>query len=217
MYDLGLSFLWLSFVVSGVIGGGIATILKKQFGIDIRGRGLEGMVVIMTLWLASVCWGLVWAFFGNTEECKGSFSLIFQPDTPSTPNSFHDGIQSYQAVVVSLTRSLILEPAKKSLVRIDNLFLKLGPVFTKWICHSGNYTSYGESDHEKYCFELTRKANPEFLMTTDNSKCSSDISTVATIWTFAIGLQLISYAMRRVERFRRAVLLAGRHPRPHQD
>ena len=67
MYDLSFSFLWLSFVVTGIIGGGIATISKKQLGVDIRGRGLEALVVIVTFWLASIYllgagMGILWRF-----------------------------------------------------------------------------------------------------------------------------------------------------------
>ena len=71
VYDVGLCCLLGSFMVMGVIGGGIATLLKKGAGVDIRGRTLEGAVVAATLWYASVAWGLAWGFFGDTSRCHG--------------------------------------------------------------------------------------------------------------------------------------------------
>lgn len=213
MYDLGLSFLWLSFVISGIIGGGIATILKKRLGIDIRGRGLEAAVVLMTLWLTSVCWALVWAFFGETGQCKGSLPFMGPPE----PYSLYDEDLSQQGIILSIARTFVFQPAKKSLVRIDSWLLKLGPLFTKWICRSAGGNELDGGSDSQYCFELTRKANPDFLWVQGNEKCVSDVNTVATIWTVAICLQFLNYLMRRIDRFRRAAVIAGRHPRPHQD
>ena len=50
IYDSGVTMLWTSFLVMGTLGGGIATLLKKKFGLDIRGRMLEAIVVLLTLW-----------------------------------------------------------------------------------------------------------------------------------------------------------------------
>jgi len=75
IYDIGLSLLLASFMVMGVIGGGVATIMKKVVGVDIRGRGLELIVVMQTLLLANVSWGLVWGFFGDVSQCWGVTSL----------------------------------------------------------------------------------------------------------------------------------------------
>jgi hypothetical protein len=217
MYDLGLSFLWLSFIVSGVIGGGVATILKKQMAIDIRGRGLEALVVLMTCWLTVLCWGLVWAFFGETGECKGSLNFVAPSNHHSTTiRSVYEEDEQPQSLTLMLIRAIVLQPAKKSLVRIDSLLLNLGPFLTKWICYSGD-NLVGEDDDNKYCLQLTRKANPDFLMAAESEKCISDVYTVGALWGTAICLQLMSYAMRRMERFRRAAFVAGRHPRPHQD
>lgn len=216
MYDLGLSFLWLSFVVSGVIGGGIATILKKQMAIDIRGRGLEALVVLMTCWLTVVCWGLVWAFFGETGECKGSLNYVFHSNHSTTVASVEGEDEQQQALTLMLIRTFVLQPAKKSLVHIDSLLVKLGPLLTKWICYSGD-NFVGKDNDRQYCLQLTQKANPDFLMSVENEKCISDVYTVGALWGTAIFLQLTNYSMRRIERFRRAAVIGGRHPRPHQD
>ena len=62
------------------LGGAIARLLKKRFGLDIRGRILEAIVVLFTLWLDNVGWGLVWAFFeeGDCGGVREQFSNLLQ-------------------------------------------------------------------------------------------------------------------------------------------
>jgi len=220
MYDLGLSFLWLSFVVMGVNCGGIATIMKKQMGVDIRGRGLEALVVISTCWLASLCWGLVWAFFGESNECKGvlnyNFSFgVVQPIDTSEVNKEELGTKF--ELISSIVSALVLHPAKKSLCQIDSLVLKLWPFITKWVCQSDDGSGGQGVDNELTCLELTRKANPDFLSTDVSGNCLSDVKTVTAFWTIAILMHFMSYSMKRIDRIRRAAAAAVRHPRPHQD
>uniref|UniRef100_A0A7S1UYD1 MYND-type domain-containing protein n=1 Tax=Grammatophora oceanica TaxID=210454 RepID=A0A7S1UYD1_9STRA len=71
LYDLALSFIPISFYVMAVLGGGVATFLKKAAGLDLRGRFLELIVVLATGWLVGISWGLVWGFFGETDRCVG--------------------------------------------------------------------------------------------------------------------------------------------------
>ena len=72
MYDLGLCLIPISFVVMGILGGGMATLLKKSAGFDLRGRVFELIVVLATLWLVVISWGVVLGFFGDTSQCYGS-------------------------------------------------------------------------------------------------------------------------------------------------
>ena len=69
VYDLGASCLILSFHAMGVLGGGLATALKKRIGVDVRGRCLEMVVVVLTLWLTAASWGCVWGYFGDPSRC----------------------------------------------------------------------------------------------------------------------------------------------------
>ena len=66
MYDLGLGFIPASFYIMSILGGGLATLLKKALGLDLRGRTFEMVVILLTLWLVFVSWGLVGAFFART-------------------------------------------------------------------------------------------------------------------------------------------------------
>ena len=218
MYDLGLSFLWLSFVVTGVIGGGIATIMKKQMGVDIRGRGLEALVVISTFWLASICWGLVWAFFGESNGCKGvlNYNVLFGETEPmETSQIDKEDYGPKLGLIPSIVSVFVLRPAKKSLSQIDSFLWKLGPFITKWICQADDGLVEEDGVSEQTCLELTSRSNPNFLATESSGNRVSDVNTVAAFWTMAIFMHFMSYATKRMDRIRRAA--AARQPRPHQD
>lgn len=218
MYDLGLSFLWLSFVVTGVIGGGIATIMKKQMGVDIRGRGLEALVVISTFWLASICWGLVWAFFGESNECKGvlNYDVIFGESQPMETSQIGEADYGPKlGLIPSIVSVFVLHPAKKSLSHIDFFLLKLWPFVTKWICQADDGLVEEDGVSDQTCLELTSRSNPNFLATESSGNCVSDVNTLAAFWAMAILMHFMSYATKRMDRIRRAA--AVRQPRPHQD
>ena len=218
IYDLGLSFLWLSFVVTGVIGGGVATVMKKQFGFDVRGRGLEVLVVFMTCWLASVCWGLVWAFFGESDECTGVFNYDFPFGVAETSSSSSaEEATAKLGLVPSLVRNVVLLGAKKGLLAIDKLLLKLGPFITKWICYSKETVDGDVTDYPT-CLRLAHKANPDFMTAENGENCISDLNTVALFWALAACMHVTSHLMKRTDRIRRVQrAAAARHPRPHQD
>jgi RING-variant domain len=71
MYDLGLCLIPASFIVLGVLGGGLAVVLKKVVGVDVRGRAMEAAVVLLTLFITVVAWGVVRGFFGQPSSCYG--------------------------------------------------------------------------------------------------------------------------------------------------
>ena len=51
IYDAMVTLVPVNFITLGIIGGGIASTLKRLSGIDIRGRILEIIVVVLTLLL----------------------------------------------------------------------------------------------------------------------------------------------------------------------
>ena len=101
MYDLGLLLIPMSFLVSGVLAGSFATLLKKSAGYDIRGRLLELVVLISTICLTFLSWGLVQAFFGQPEACLGlAGTLVLTPEAEESSWLLHG------------TRQFLLQPAK---------------------------------------------------------------------------------------------------------
>lgn len=219
IYDLGLGFLWLSFVLMGVIGGGIATIMKREMGIDIRGRTLELSVVCMTIWMALVCWGLVWAFFGEADQCIGVMDKF--DSFKSSMNIPSINISLYRSTSDSfslsgeqtLLRNLILKPAKKVISTVDQGLLKTGPWITGLICSAEDS---GDAS-TKTCLQLTQKTNPDFMLPDyDGEKCASDFNVISAFCYFAALIHIVSTLWRRRDRGRRAAR-RHHHPRPHQD
>mmetsp|Transcript_9809 Transcript_9809/g.14602 ORF Transcript_9809/g.14602 Transcript_9809/m.14602 type:complete len:956 (-) Transcript_9809:81-2948(-) len=216
IYDLGLGLLWLSFVLMGVIGGGIATIMKREMGIDIRGRSLEVAVVIMTIWMGLVCWGLVWEFFGEADQCIGVMDKF---DTWQTNMNLPSitSLSMIQGTSPSreqrLLQNLVLKPAKTIIDTMDQGLLKTGPMITGWICtpdEGSNATS------ENTCLEITRNTKPDFMLPEQNGqKCASDFNVITFFCYLAVFIHVLGTIWKRRDRGRRA-----RHhhnPRPHQD
>ena len=76
IYDAMATLLPVNFIALGIVVGGIASLLKRAVGLDIRGRILETIVVLQTLLLTAVSSGLVREYFGETSQCLGAFSPI---------------------------------------------------------------------------------------------------------------------------------------------
>lgn len=241
IYDSGVTMLWTSFLVMGTLGGGIATLLKKKFGLDIRGRMLEAIVVLLTLWLANVGWGLVWAFFGE-GECRGvrdqlsnlmhfkGLGLVkkviptfaFLPKVPLV----------LETLAPIFVRSLILRPSKVALQMMDRTLLKTSPIVTQWICSLEDDVTTGTNAATRTasCLEMTGKANADFLTPQFHGEsCSSDLNIVASFWTMAALTVLGGALFKRRDNRRRAAVPRGgggvpaggargrQHVRPHQD
>merc|ERR1712238_436270 len=100
MYDLGIGFIPLSFYVMAILGGGIATALKKSIGVDLRGRTFEVIVIFLTVSLVVVSWGLLGAFFGDSSKCHGVFGSL----------QLSEGHHLYHTL--RKLQTFILEPAK---------------------------------------------------------------------------------------------------------
>lgn len=133
VYDLALSFLPISFYVMAILGGSLATAIKKTAGVDMRGRLLELMVVLATAWLVWVSWGLVWAFFGDTHRCVGVVS----------------GIES--AKIKMLLTKFLLIPLQKWFLFWDRLVGNSS--LRSWVC----------SSETTGCFSHLPYSNPDNL------------------------------------------------------
>lgn len=242
VYDLGLSCLLGSFVVMGVIGGSIATTLKRGVGVDIRGRTLELAVVALTLWFTCVSWGLVWGFFGESSRCWGAFSGVsslfssgdemdsgagaddVDSESPSAPGS---GPVTDDPVALFWLR-LVFRPSKIAIGSIDKIVARSGPIVNRFICRPADEDVGGAA---RTCLPMARKADPEFFLSEDGGeKCVADIHTVTAVLMLAGGILSLSSFMKRRERERRNAAAAparggGRAfarneragPRPHQD
>ena len=152
MYDLGLLLIPMSFIVSGVLAGSIATLMKKTAGYDIRGRLLELTVLISTIWLSFMSWGLVRAFFGQPDACHGMIgNLSLTPEAEEASWLLHG------------TRNYLLQPLKWYYLLLDSIIANYTWGWLKsMICTSG---SAG-------CFAHVPSVTVDFYMT--NEACASD-------------------------------------------
>jgi len=226
IYDLGLLYLFFSFMLMGVIGGGIATLMKREVGIDIRGRTLEVSVVCLTLWMGLICWGLLWGFFGEADQCMGVMDKFHGLKSMlRIPSLSFWKTQSDESYSLSWTHHLlkncVLHPSKVVMDTLDSGILKTGPFITNWICSvdvdESSSSSSPDSTSSNSCLQLTRKANPDFMLPEhDGGKCASDFNVVTGFCYLAVFVHVLGIIWKRRERNNRRG--GGRHhPRPHQD
>lgn len=193
VYDLGFSFIPLSFYVMAILGGGIATALKKSVGLDLRGRAFEVGVILLTLGLVVVSWGLLGAFFGDSSRCYG----VLGSQQPSEEDQLFQFLQRIQ--------KSILEPAKNWFLMWDRFALSSGAWPRKILCMPGQ---------ELGCYEHSHKANSDFLFDEINGgRCSMDMILVSSLLQGAALVAAGNHYWKRRERQRRA----ARRPRRHQD
>ena len=198
MYDLGLGFVPASFYIMGILGGGIATVLKKSIALDLRGRTFEMVVILLTVGLVLTSWGLVGAFFGDSSRCYGVLG------SRSVPN---DGSASF---LLNPLRRVVLQPAKSWFLMWDRLGQNSGTYLRKALC---------TPQTEEGCFEHLPKANPDFfLQENGGGRCASDLMLVTWLYISAGVVALGNNFWKRRERHRRAARRPGRDDhRPHQD
>jgi hypothetical protein len=170
IYDFGISMVPASFFVIGVLAGGMATALKRFLFVDLRGRLLEFSVLLVTLWLVTITWGLVWAFFGDVSQCKGVF-----------------GPASLDSMVLTTIRRFVFQPGRKWFSMWDRLALQSPLWLQKFVCVS--------SDH---CFAHSYLANPYFYLEEEN--CASDILLVGGLWMSAAVVLLVTSVLKKHER-----------------
>ena len=219
IYDLGIATLWLSFCVMGVIAGGIATILKREMATDIRGRTLELSVVVMTVWMAWVGWGLIWSFFGvrGDDQCVGVMdkmgrlqSFIGIPTFSLFQSASNVIYPSKQQLIV---QNCLLEPIKAIIGFADKGLLKTPQFVTNWICSPNE----NEDVSIQTCLEITRKTNPEFMLQANRGEqCSSDFHVMTFFFFFAFFVHVLGTFWKH-RRDNRGGRRQRHQPRPHQD
>ena len=208
VYDAMVTLLPINFIALGIVGGGIASSIKRSLGIDIRGRILEIVVVVLTLLLTLVSSGLVRGYFGDDSRCWGAFTSwpIRSSRTESALGLFHPPL---------LNKLLIDTPLRqlqKWYLKWDFILSKFGFVSRRFFCAP---TLDGNTDYFSVgCSPSTRSINPQFYLEAD--KCSADMSLVLNVWVAAIGVLFLKYLTRQLRGARRVGVAAG-HRRPHQD
>lgn len=140
LYTMGvLCCILPSFTITGVIGGSFASIAKRIFKLDVRGRYLELTVVLCSLRVSWLMWSLQWAFFGYPQYCATT-------DTATTSAGTTDATLSSIATLKEtifhstdlLMKKMLLSPIGRMLT-IFNLSLarKLqGQKYASLICGS---------------------------------------------------------------------------------
>lgn len=177
MYDLGLLLIPTSFIVSGALAGSLATLLKKTAGYDIRGRLLELTVLVATVWLTFMSWGLTQAFFGRPDACHGMMgTLSFTPEAEQASWLLHG------------TRRFVLQPAQY--------------YYAMWDSFMGNSWSWVQSlacTHEApRCFEHVPSATVDFYM--KNEACASDWVLILYLYMASAAAYLGSWLYKIRER-----------------
>jgi hypothetical protein len=212
MYDLGLLLIPMSFIVVGVLAGSAATLLKKTTGYDIRGRLLELTVLLSTIWLTLMSWGLAQAFFGQPDSCHGmvgGMSLTSEDEQSSW--------------MLKGTRRALLEPAKWYYIQWDRAASISGPLVQALICTKESEGCFAHGGHSMA---------PDFYL--QNEACASDwvlylylymAAMVAYVgsWLYKIrerqmrqqhrDVQQREFRQRRRQQMARAAVMV----RPHQD
>lgn len=185
----------------GILGGGVATAFKKGLGIDMRGRTLEFAVVLLTIWLVSVSWGLVWAFFGFEESCHGVLGGGYE----QTANN--------EKWILYILRRFVFEPAQSWFLLWDRLADNSGAWLRKGLC----------SNTEDSCFAHVSRANPNFFLGEEGQECAADLVLVTNLWLLSGATLFVSSLLKKRDRLRRAAARVRHHhrhplvPRPHQD
>lgn len=202
MYDLGLGFIPISFYIMAILAGGVATLLKKGAGLDIRGRTLEVFVLFSTTWLVIVSWGLVSAFFGDPSGCHGVLgSYNISREAEHLPG------------ILFGLHFLVLKPAEKWFLMWDRLAFNSGPWLKKALCMN---------NQENGCFRHLHQARADFLFEEEGgAKCASDLILLSWLLGSALVVATGTHLWKQRERQRRRPQFHGqdgqRRGRPHED
>jgi len=206
MYDLGLCTIPVSFMVMAVLGGGLATLLKKTAGVDLRGRMFELAIVLFTIWLVIISWGVVRGFFGEPSECWGAMG---PQEITSTVLPQHG--------LLNFTRTVILKPGQAYYLFWDRLAYASSSWLGRILC-----TKQLDRDGDLIkgiCFEHLPHANADFFLADSENgqhgqRCASDLLLLLRLYVSA-GFALVGSTLwKRRERQRR---VAARRPHAHQD
>jgi hypothetical protein len=178
MYDLGLCLIPASFISMSVIGGGLGLLAKKAAGVDIRGRFLEVIVVLSTLFLSVVSWGLVQGFFGAPHMCYGVMGdlRVTEGDVPQ---------------LIRFVASSLLLPTQLIYSWLDRLPLR-STLLRRALCSR-------ETDG---CF--AHLPRPDFFLEVNSGQaCAGDLFVVTGLHIFAYFVFLGAAAWKHHDRLRR--------------
>ena len=223
-----VTLLPVNFIALGITFGGIASALKRSTGVDIRGRMLEIIVVLLTSALTLVTSGLVRGYFGDSSQCLGVLTPLVKQATEEKLSKilgigegevFTTAVQLLQQgqgpFYPALLNKVLLDIPFKQIQlwyqKWDFIVSKLGFVSQRFLCVP---TADGNTDYSTIgCSPPTRTINPQFYK---DVKCSADLSLVLGAWFAALGVLLIGSMYRQLRGARRNMAAAGRR-RPHQD
>mmetsp|Transcript_26844 Transcript_26844/g.41633 ORF Transcript_26844/g.41633 Transcript_26844/m.41633 type:complete len:703 (+) Transcript_26844:97-2205(+) len=192
---------WEGFFVASNLGGSVATVMKKIFRVDLRGRFLESAVVLITFFVGSMKWGIIWGFFGRPDYCLGALNIPFKS---------HESLHS---PILKVFRQCLLTPIASLLQGYDSLFVRYG---RKNIMCSP--TTLEESDGLK-CFETPNAANPWFLEEPEGQACASDNHILLCIYAVSFAVMALAFVLKKTDRRggRAGRRAAAAGARPHQD
>mmetsp|Transcript_21288 Transcript_21288/g.46197 ORF Transcript_21288/g.46197 Transcript_21288/m.46197 type:complete len:930 (+) Transcript_21288:77-2866(+) len=223
IYDAMITLLPINFIALGIVGGGIASALKRSSGIDIRGRILEVIVVVLTCLLTGVSSGLVRGYFGDASLCWGVFAPSPTATVVARENDFEGPVFNgpfYPSILNTVLVDIPLKQIQLWYLKWDFILSKLGFISHKLLCFPA---ADGNADYSNIgCSPSTRGINPQFYLEDGNEgRCSADVSLVMGIWFMALGVLLMGNMYRRLRGGGRrnnvaAAVHRGRR-RPHQD
>jgi len=239
VYAAGAGVVPACFFVMGVLGGSFASVMKKGVKIDMRGRCLELSVVVGTLAMAHISWGVIRGFFGTPSECTGIISPLPLENSSTKVR-----------LVCNLLRRFLFNPIASVLRLIDKTVLRAG-FASSWFCqenlpivkkdakdgHEGNpympkWTQPKNiiepgndpllSTEDTYCFRSVSDVNPNFLHLEGGENCVSDVKLLAPIWLAAYAALWLGMILKKTDR--RGARAGGRREnnavggeRPHED
>ncbi len=207
MYDIGILLIPASFIMMGILGGGLATLLKKTAGVDLRGRRMEFAVVLGTIWFSALSWGLVKAFFGESNACYGF------------PGAYNVSMEELSST--HLLRGLyyfLLRPAQVSFDWMDRRVWQVETLLrTHW--KSWLRPSFCPKYTEESCFEHLPNANAGFFLSDHSGeKCAADVLLFVALYVAAGISFTVSTLWKNHERQRRRFGRRGpRGQHLHQD
>mmetsp|Transcript_26133 Transcript_26133/g.55042 ORF Transcript_26133/g.55042 Transcript_26133/m.55042 type:complete len:1001 (+) Transcript_26133:31-3033(+) len=241
VYDFMLTFLPMNFLATGIIAGGIATDIKRLLAVDIRGRTLEVLVVLLTLLLTFITSKLVRGYFGDPSQCWGVFASgsvssghtdefsettffrdnIHVPD-PSNPVSlFSSPFTFLHGSISNILFYIAVSFLRFSQIWFEKwdyyVFSRLGFISRRIICTP---TLNGNTDYiNDGCFPSVRNINPNFFLEEGRESCRADMSLM--LFLYAGALAFLAYGSLDRHRRGRARNAGGqrghRERRPHQD
>lgn len=199
----------INFIALGISFGGIASLLKRLSGMDIRGRILEVIVVLLTLLLTGVTSGLVLGYFGDVSRCWGVFASSQHTGDGKITGPFYPALLNKVLLDVPLTQIQLWY------LKWDFIMSKLGFISRRFLCVP---TADGNTDYSTIgCSPSTRTINPQFYL---EGSCSADLSLVMGAWFVALGVLMMGIMYRQLRGVRRNNVVAAAHRgrrRPHQD